>query len=581
MKYLKFIIEGYRGISEPLTIDLRDKPLIPIVGINECGKTTILQAIYCFDHVNDGEYDGKHITNTLNLYKTSDENPPLITADISMTKKELEGMILSHNAAEDGKEEAIESGTEYESNLIDLSLCEYVKNSPVRIQRNLQTLSYSIINEELEAISFMAKSVVRRTPYILYNDDFMDRPPNEIDIPDEMPNNLSGWPAIYERLFNTTDSNYSLFSIMHEEDERRRQSIKSDVEEVLNKKLSKAWKTFLLSNHGALYVQLDINVNSDPKKLEIKIIEKIGKKVRYFDVADRSKGFLWFFNFVMKLEFNPKVIGESKDTIFLLDEPGSYLHSSAQEKLCHKLKDISMHNGNVIFCTHSHHLLNPEVIPLNRVYIVEKERNKNVKATLLPQVKLKKENINAYQPIFDALQIPSYNLFNNTKPIIAVEGIYDKYSILLFCDTSEEVNILPGTSADSIVKNIQYLNGFVRPYIAIWDNDAEGRDKYDKACKLFGEHEAQKFDKLPLRGKRNRKMEKMFEDNDLIKIQKYLKLSTDAGYEKIISTLFFSNKPTKNKVRDLLSSDTKKNFEILSSVINKRIVSAKKSEPIG
>ena len=44
----------------------------------------------------------------------------------------------------------------------------------------------------------------------------------------------------------------------------------------------------------------------------------------------------------MKLEFNPKINGESKNTVYLLDEPGSYLHYTAQEKLCQKLVDVSI-----------------------------------------------------------------------------------------------------------------------------------------------------------------------------------------------------------------------------------------------
>lgn len=212
----------------------------------------------------------------------------------------------------------------------------------------------------------------------------------------------------------------------------------------------------------------------------------------------------------MKLEFNPKVTGNIQDTIFLLDEPGSYLHSTAQEKLCGKIKQISEKNGNVIYCTHSHHLLNPNYIPLNRIYIVQKEKEKNIIATPLTKVNFKKENINAYQPIMDALQLPLSDFISDNKPIVAVEGIYDKYSLSLFCNDTD-YNILPGTSADSIIKNIQFLNGFSKVYIAIWDNDNEGKKQYQKAKILYGEIENEKYDLLPLLGKDKRKMEDMFE----------------------------------------------------------------------
>jgi len=85
MRYLSFEIENYRAIEEKVTIDLKDDKLIPLVGINECGKTTILQAIYCFDHLNDSEYEGRHLKNIKNLYKTEDTEAPTVTAHIEIS----------------------------------------------------------------------------------------------------------------------------------------------------------------------------------------------------------------------------------------------------------------------------------------------------------------------------------------------------------------------------------------------------------------------------------------------------------------------------------------------------------------
>ena len=59
MEFLSFTISNYRAITDQIKITLKDKGLIPLVGINECGKTTILQSIFSFDFVNDSEYGGK------------------------------------------------------------------------------------------------------------------------------------------------------------------------------------------------------------------------------------------------------------------------------------------------------------------------------------------------------------------------------------------------------------------------------------------------------------------------------------------------------------------------------------------
>ena len=71
MKYKKFIIENYKAITNTIEIDLEKNSLIPIIGINECGKTTILNAIFAFDSYNDS-FDSSihHLTDVRNLYTT-------------------------------------------------------------------------------------------------------------------------------------------------------------------------------------------------------------------------------------------------------------------------------------------------------------------------------------------------------------------------------------------------------------------------------------------------------------------------------------------------------------------------------
>jgi predicted ATP-dependent endonuclease of OLD family len=89
MQYRRFIIENYRAISGPLEVNVATSPLIPIIGINECGKTTILNAIFAFDYNNDGLNEGRHLRDTQNLYGTVVTNPK-ITAEISLRMSDFE-----------------------------------------------------------------------------------------------------------------------------------------------------------------------------------------------------------------------------------------------------------------------------------------------------------------------------------------------------------------------------------------------------------------------------------------------------------------------------------------------------------
>ena len=339
------------------------------------------------------------------------------------------------------------------------------------------------------------------------------------------------------------------------------------------------WKTFNLGKKEDIYVKFTLiptpQTPAVPNRLSVRIIERIGAKERFFDVIDRSKGFLWFYNFVMKLQFNPKhTIGTR--TVYLLDEPGSYLHSSAQENLCSKIKEISRDHGFVIYCTHSHHLLNPKDIPLTAVYIVEKEEDKNIIITPLPRIRTQTEKTNALQPILEALHIPAFDFFKSADPVLLVEGIYDKYVVELFVALERKLNIMPGVSADSIVKNIQLMLGCGKVFIALWDNDKEGRSHYEKAKKLFGLAEAERFDLLPGGTSKKRRMEEMFEKADFQMMKTTLSLPDDANYEAVIATAFYSTKAIRKKMAISLSPATKDNFEILKGIIEKRIVKAEK-----
>ena len=580
MRYRRFIIEHYRAIESPLEINLLNHSLVPLIGVNECGKTTILQAIFAFDHVNDTEYEGRHLENTINLYQTTDRDP-LITAEIEIAIGQLRSLWdESVNLIAKGGQKPALTGTSVQSandiveNPIEFPISRSYSGA-TRITRNLNTKKYLMAefsNSGEDIQDWFARQILRFLPYILYNDDFQDRPPSTIFIPSTKPDSLVGWVAIYEKLFQETNKSYSLFTTAHLDDKRRKDSIVSDVQDTLNNTLTKAWRTFQLDRTKQIKVRLEISNN----ELQINIVENVGQKERFFEIVDRSKGFLWFYNFVMKLEFNPKSLGNRKDTIYLLDEPGSYLHPAAQEKLCAKLKAISTKHGKVVFCTHSHHLLDPEQIPINSILIVSKPGNKGICVTPLPQYSTARGKVTALQPVFEALQISAAEFKDDDLPVLVVEGTYDKYAIQLFLPKADAFRIYPGTSADSILKNIQTLNAFGRVYVAIWDNDPEGRRTKKRAEDVFGPYEAARFDLLPSREGGDRKMEQMFDPGDLNMLRSRLNLSVDASYESIMSGLYYASPALRKMLVSEVGTITKSNFEKLRMILGKRLENSQK-----
>jgi hypothetical protein len=271
----------------------------------------------------------------------------------------------------------------------------------------------------------------------------------------------------------------------------------------------------------------------------------------------------------MKLEFNPKVRSmDDKDTIYLLDEPGSYLHSSAQAKLCEKLASLSQNNV-VIYCTHSHYLLDPDKIPLSYIKIAQKSGDGSVKLVSLPEYKDdQKDKRLAIQPIIDALKIKPFITDFNFEFLCIVEGIYDYYIFEMFQGEEHNLKFLPAVNADSVKYFISIAIAWRVKYVAMWDNDVEGKKEFIKAQGFFGEQESKRFLLLPSENPRKKSfiLQDLFIGGDLKMIKQELGLPTNAAFEKTILMLYFSDK--RKKIVDKISDETKKAVAHVYSKIN-------------
>lgn len=601
MQYNKFVIKNYRAIKGPLEVDLKNK-IIPLVGINECGKTTILQAIFAFDYANDELNNGTHIHDISNLYELDDDLCE-IKAFIEVKKEEIIKIIdqlISQNnnnkILNTGKMETMDQESDdwkklnrqnlkMESfnnifNLIKEKITnKYENNFQMEIIRELSDvngLKYRIADKNLEKIDgyeeveeAMAVEIVKMLPPILYSDDFNDRPDSEVILTDS--GRSSEWERIYSRVFSNAlnKEGYSIYSLYDVED-RRRKSTLFDVSEYLSNNLTEAWSRFS-NEKKKITISFDIQEikNESTKRiLKIDIIENIDGKDRTFRISDRSKGFIWYYNFIMKIQFNPKQ-DLTENTIFLLDEPGSYLHETAQNELCKKLVEISKKEGVVLYCTHSPQLLNPMYIPLNTIKIVSKSKSK-ISCSTIGNVKTNSTKKSAFQPIYEALQIPEFSKIDDEMRIVIVEGIYDKYSLELFSDVEDKIIFFPSANAKSICDNIQYFIAFNKPYMALWDNDGEGKNSLEKAKKYFGIYESKNFYVLPdAHCKEVVRMEEMFEEEDFKMIKSILNIPENSSYEITIGTLYYSENRDEllKQIKEKISDKTKISFIKLNSII--------------
>jgi len=484
MKIKKFRIENYRAIeSVELVLNYS---MNPIIGINESGKTSILHAVLAFDKTRDKLNKGEHL-NFQNKYSTKDTKNCIITAYIHLDDKEFEQLIKDINIKTDSN---------------DFTMIGKLKGEKLDLNRILDTKDYFYKNTDLtEPICKKITSfLVSKLPTILYFDDFTDRVPEKIEFPDNYmsdgklkSNKLREWQEIIEEIFiragaEGIDEN-PLKDYMNIYDTDRKDDILSDIQDTLNKEIIDEWKKIKKSSKKLAddSDELELVIVNRDNSFEFKVKDKSfeGKK-RTFSISERSKGFQWFFNYMMKLKFNPNYKKTLENSIFLLDEPGSYLHSSAQGELLEELKRVSAKNS-IIYCTHSQFLLNPDIIKLGSIKIAEK---KDSKISLENYGTFKSPmNKGALTPVYQALQLNFASDYLGN--LVITEGIVDFYLFKLIQKYTDKINInikfIPsfGASQSSIL--ISLALSFSSDFRIFLDNDTAGKDAEKKYVKQFGQ----------------------------------------------------------------------------------------------
>lgn len=91
MRYVGVEISNYKGIIKT-NVQIREG-LTPFIGVNESGKSTVLEAIASFDKANDSLYEGHFINNELIKCKFNRRKSPKIIAEIYLDKSETEHFI--------------------------------------------------------------------------------------------------------------------------------------------------------------------------------------------------------------------------------------------------------------------------------------------------------------------------------------------------------------------------------------------------------------------------------------------------------------------------------------------------------
>ena len=212
------------------------------------------------------------------------------------------------------------------------------------------------------------------------------------------------------------------------------------------------------------------------QNLEIRFdIEHAANNVRYLNIRiynskhrvtlplkNRSKGFLWFFSFLVWFS---KIQGDKNSKyILLLDEPGLSLHASAQNDLLRFIDEKLAPEYQVIYTTHSPFMI--DSLKLNEVRTVYDTQDPKIGSVVSDAVEEKDSD--TLFPLQAALGYTiAQNLYVSPRNLL-VEGISDLVYLNHFSTIlkdmgkeglPDDITIVPVGGADKIATFISLMRG--------------------------------------------------------------------------------------------------------------------------
>jgi len=169
--------------------------------------------------------------------------------------------------------------------------------------------------------------------------------------------------------------------------------------------------------------------------LQIRVRNQRHKVSVPFD--DRSRGFVWFFSFLAY--FTNVEMSEEKDLILLLDEPGLSLHGRAQEDLLDLIDKRLAEKHQVLYTTHSPFMVSPKQLQRVRTVIDQDRVGTRVSAEIF------KADTDTAFPLLTAMGVELTQTLFVAEDTLLLEGPSD----LVYLDIlSDAVEATGGTGLD-------------------------------------------------------------------------------------------------------------------------------------
>ncbi len=416
MKIKKIRIKNYKSIVDSGDCYLEDDLTI-FAGKNESGKTSILEALDDFNIAKGISPKARPIGR--------EDDLPEISITFLMSQYELE---------------------EYYDNLnINYDEIEVKGGTEINVTKTFPN-QYSVDANSLDDWELLKAYVPN---FILFK-SFDDTWPDSVSFPQ------LGTDVFIKDLSLISDLDISL---IQSGDERLKKTHKRNLSFEINDEYTQFWEQD----------NTEINIDWNSNTLFFWVVEDS----KDYRPSERSKGKQWHMSFYIRVTARTN---EEKENVILIDEPGLFLHASAQNDVYRKLTVLSK-QSQILFTTHSPYLLNKD--ELNKIRLVFKNDTVNQGSIIKNKIHALADK-ETLTPILTAIGLGLGDGIQNVsqEKNIVVEGISDYFYLQGIKNILNEktFNIISGGGAGNMGNVGTILTGWGGKVVYLFDNDKGAKD---------------------------------------------------------------------------------------------------------
>lgn len=505
------VIKNYKSIGNTRNNLLMDKNVTALIGKNESGKSNILEAIgeqqivdklnpQIFNNKNrinnedisiefvlkftDGEKDKFNITNNDStvihmskdhLREIQGNLSNVIENDIKLFNElEFIGDVIKNNDMKLDNSNIINYKKYIDdlsriSSKLDIDYNVHI-DSLLNIAKNREFERKDKYIQTLESIKKQIFRYFEILPIIYWRreDRFLKSTYTLSEIKEIMKNKNE---LFYNLIKAAKVQENEIIDAFENQSKPERKMLREKIESNIKEYIEKPFNEFYNQDKIDIIFEMDSNV--------VNIYIRSANKIMNF--SERSNGLRWYIS--LFIDIIAQKNNRNNPILFLLDEPGVYLHVNAQKKILELFKDLTKNENQIIYTTHSPYMINEDeilnvrAIQKNGLEITEIYNN------VYDQNLCKDSKMDTLSPIIQAIGADmKFSIGNmSSRKNIITEGITDYMyisSIIEYLKISDRPYIIPSAGVGNINRIASILLGWGCEFKIIVDYDNAGNKEY-------------------------------------------------------------------------------------------------------